>query len=433
MPEAFKGGQHQGEGKIPVEKLPDSKAILVDNPFQKEIDRVVNGETALGRYAKPLIEKLSALPADRLKLHNDRQDENLEVFRMIYDYFKENPIDLNEMGRDDALFLSTTRVGSIIRRPAVNKFFAKKLDDTLPEEDAADRQLKSAYLRRYEAQSWSRFVSEAWNPGLREKVMSAYPAEGIYVDDEAVQKEWESAIKMDPKKALNIVNRSAQLATDLEEKMIEPIEKTWFPLRDTMIAEASEKGSRNLFLTDPGHAFGLTSGVFQDSIIVGMELGDKMEMPNLVKPASFMLVEDNPAHREWTNVLDKVGGMSFYAPVDLDKGLGTGNGEHGNYKTAERALASIDAHVAKGDKPPDVILSDIELGAGMNGIEFVKTIKAKYPDVTVLMLWTSNPNLYREDVSSLERAGTINASFNKLKFDPVEVVTRINQGLSPKV
>jgi hypothetical protein len=390
--------------------LPESMEILKDNPFQAEIDRVLRGETALGRYAKPLIERLSQLPADRLKLHSDRLEENLEVFRIVYEYFRDNPIDFDEMSREDALFLTTTRVGNLIRRPVVNMFFASQLDKTLPEADTADSQLKQAYLRRYQSNSWSRFVSEAWNPGLRELVMAAYPREKIYVDDEAVQKEWEESILIDPKKALNVVNRSAQLADEFEARMLEPIDSTWFPLRDTMIVEASAKGDRNLFLTDPGHAFGLSSAVFQDSIIVGIALGEKMDMPSLVREASFMLVEDNPSHREWTAVLDKVGGMSFYTPVDLDESAPTGNGEHGNYKTGENALAAIEARVAKGDNPPDIILSDIELGAGMNGIKFVKAVKAKYPDVTVLMLWTSNPNLYRDEISQLEKAGTSRSS-----------------------
>ena len=51
----------------------------------------------------------------------------------------------------------------------------------------------------------------------------------------------------------------------------------------------------------------------------------------------------------------------------------------GSYRSMEDALARISFNV------PDVLLSDIGL-PGMNGIEGIKILKGKYPDLTVLML-----------------------------------------------
>jgi DNA-binding NarL/FixJ family response regulator len=51
----------------------------------------------------------------------------------------------------------------------------------------------------------------------------------------------------------------------------------------------------------------------------------------------------------------------------------------GSYRSMEDALAKIPANL------PDVVLSDIGL-PGMDGIEGVKILKEKYPDLTILML-----------------------------------------------
>ena len=57
----------------------------------------------------------------------------------------------------------------------------------------------------------------------------------------------------------------------------------------------------------------------------------------------------------------------------------------GKYGSMEEALASI------RHRTPDVILSDIGL-PGMNGIEGVRIIKEKFPDMTILML-----SVYQDD------------------------------------
>jgi DNA-binding NarL/FixJ family response regulator len=51
----------------------------------------------------------------------------------------------------------------------------------------------------------------------------------------------------------------------------------------------------------------------------------------------------------------------------------------GSYRSMEEALAKISFHL------PDVVLSDIGL-PGMSGIEGIKILKEKYPNLTVLML-----------------------------------------------
>ncbi len=70
---------------------------------------------------------------------------------------------------------------------------------------------------------------------------------------------------------------------------------------------------------------------------------------------------------------------------DIREGLATlidfteGFACSGNYRSMEDAIPRINGNV------PDVLLSDIGL-PGMTGIEGVKILKEKYPDLTVLML-----------------------------------------------
>src|SRR3982751_1445416 len=56
----------------------------------------------------------------------------------------------------------------------------------------------------------------------------------------------------------------------------------------------------------------------------------------------------------------------------------------GSYRSMEEALDRI------GPQLPDVVLSDIGLPGGMSGIEGVKILKERYPDLLILMLTVYN-------------------------------------------
>jgi DNA-binding NarL/FixJ family response regulator len=86
-----------------------------------------------------------------------------------------------------------------------------------------------------------------------------------------------------------------------------------------------------------------------------------------VAPIIVSLVEDNPGTRQ--------------SLVDLLSGGDTGVECRGSYPTAEAALQGIPS-----DRP-DVALVDINL-PGMSGIECVALLKAKLPELQVLMLTT---------------------------------------------
>ncbi len=103
----------------------------------------------------------------------------------------------------------------------------------------------------------------------------------------------------------------------------------------------------------------------------------------------------------------------------------TAEGFHlsGVYDTAEKALIEIPLHL------PDVILMDIKFPGGMDGIECVRLLKDKLPDLDVLMLTS-----YSEDelVFQSLKAGACgyldkNISLPKL----IEAIKEVKQGGAP--
>jgi DNA-binding NarL/FixJ family response regulator len=83
-----------------------------------------------------------------------------------------------------------------------------------------------------------------------------------------------------------------------------------------------------------------------------------------IKPIKTAVIEDQPKIREGLASL-----------LNLTSGFECS----GSYRSMEEALARISFHL------PDVVLSDIGL-PGMNGIEGIKILKEKYPNLTILML-----------------------------------------------
>ena len=82
------------------------------------------------------------------------------------------------------------------------------------------------------------------------------------------------------------------------------------------------------------------------------------------KPIRTAVIEDQPKIRE-----------ALVALLKFDPGFECS----GSYRSMEEALANISFNL------PEVVLSDIGL-PGMSGIEGIKILKEKYPELTVLML-----------------------------------------------
>lgn len=189
-----------------------------------------------------------------------------------------------------------------------------------------------------------------------------------------------------------------------------------------------------LFYTDPHHTFnaGDHLGWVLDSLNRQCKIKPIKGIPPLDREVALMIVEDNPFHTTWAELLDGVENLSRYVPDDKLKSgdMTTAEDEsRGYYRTAERALSVIGGNIRRGGKIPDVLLADIELGEGMNGIQLVKELHRRYPDAIIMMMYSSNPGPYVEEIERLKTRGVISGSWHKKDFMPEKFVNAINQEL----
>lgn len=86
-----------------------------------------------------------------------------------------------------------------------------------------------------------------------------------------------------------------------------------------------------------------------------------------------MMVDDHPVVRAGLRALLEAGGnVEVVAEVD----------------TGEAALARIDELAAAPEGAPDLVLMDLNLGAGIDGIETTRRLRAAHPGVQVLAVTT---------------------------------------------
>jgi DNA-binding NarL/FixJ family response regulator len=90
----------------------------------------------------------------------------------------------------------------------------------------------------------------------------------------------------------------------------------------------------------------------------------------------------------------------------------------GSYRSMEEALARLPHNL------PDVVLSDIGL-PGMNGIDGVRIIKEKYPEMTILMLSVYDDN---ERIFDALCAGA--CGYLLKKTPPARIVESLNEALA---
>lgn len=102
-----------------------------------------------------------------------------------------------------------------------------------------------------------------------------------------------------------------------------------------------------------------------------------------------MMVDDHPVVRAGLRALLEAGGnVEVVAEVD----------------TGEAALARIDELAAAPEGAPDLVLMDLNLGAGIDGIETTRRLRAAHPGVQVLAVTTFDAEA--DIVGALEAGAT---------------------------
>ena len=68
----------------------------------------------------------------------------------------------------------------------------------------------------------------------------------------------------------------------------------------------------------------------------------------------------------------------------------------GEYRVTGAAINADDAISLLCKEHPDILLVDVELGRGINGIELVRRVRESFPDVKILVMSMDDGSLYAE-------------------------------------
>ena len=411
----------------------DGMARLISN----EIKPVMDGKNQLGGVIKSLVGRLKELP-------EERQTESLETFRIIWEFFKDEKNQRALAGVNleyrDILFLTADKVGNLIRKAVTRYHYAGKIDAAVEVQNEVEQETKDLLLKDVRANSWSKFYKIR---GMKQEITDAL--------GEAVVKEtsrWDKEFEKQVEKSGSFGSGMVIVASDIGNRMYgllgEPLNIVYITERDC----AKEERRDSIFFADPAHGIGVHTdmGLGHASTVL-MKAGFHKSLPPLLRPCTFMLVEDNELQQKWVQFLKKAENISMYAPPEdmVSRELDTRRWESlGCYTTARRALEVISGRLRKKQCPPDIILCDIELEGegeieGMNGLKFVEKVyqmeKAAGRDPMILMIYSSNPTKYQEEVRKLEQRGIIIGGWSKLKLNHLtmtEMIDAINTELGKR-
>ncbi|MBM3309809.1 MAG: response regulator [Candidatus Altiarchaeales archaeon] len=417
----------------------------------KEGDTTFNPNTQLGKIIAPVVENLA-------RLKSEEQTFTYHTFKTVYESLKDAELSGVELTEEDRRFLVKTRVGELLRRVILHGIVAQRVDREIKTETNEEREIKAAILTPLYGARWSKWVT---NPEVLPQILKEHKDEGVFVHiEEAVRPltgrleapretaaaraamEEEIAIKVVLKdgevfdtalqKDCNFANLALGNALKIAENFVDS--------NDVEKLKREYDEGEGVFYSEPVHAFSvdvdllaLMSGAEKAFTAKGRE---KVLLP---REASIMVVEDNIIHRNFFMPLDCVENLKRYAPHQSDATTSLGEG-HGYYKSAERALEVIDKHVAQGGKPPDILVTDIELAGNMTGLELVRRIKEKYPKVEIMVIYSSNIRLYKDRIDELENPKegepVIQKSYDKRGFDPFKfldfITEKLKEGMQAK-
>ncbi|MBU0763119.1 MAG: hypothetical protein KKD39_08855 [Candidatus Altiarchaeota archaeon] len=419
-----KQAQIPGEPHLPELKSRGQEAVTHRGFNPKDIvDGMLRGESILGKVIQPLVNDLAALP-------QERQVESVETLGLIHSFLKgENLADV-ELTREDILFLITTKVGDLLRRPVLHGMFADKIEAEIETSNATEETVKGHLVTSARASRWSRFISE---PAVAEKIKDAKGLEDVYIDMEDKAAELADAIGASPKKAYLITMKTFHIAKNMRETNLPKVRDDFNWYTET---QQGRKDKSVEFYTDPGHAFnqGYDVMFIRRYVKAKSEIRFSSTMPAFLRETSFMLVEDNPVHGLLADIILTAENAKAYAPDKKDEStepLTKKSESKGRYTSAERALDVMYGAANTSGSHPDVILADIELLGKMRGIEFIREVHRREVAAgrkpMIMMVYSSNPRPYTEDIKRLKDEGIIADHWHKEDFTPEKLIETVNE------
>ncbi len=401
-------------------ELPPIASVRAHTPavsydFEAGVRRVVEGETGFGRFIKPLIDRLNNLPADR-------RTENLETFKLIYGFLKGKSLARLEYTQDDVVFMMGDDIGNLIRRPILNSWYADQVDAAIEGRTDAEGEIKSMMGRYLRASGWSRFVQD---PTLRDTLSKDYPGD-VYVDTLTLSRDLNVKMEEAPLFSVALAEAAFRICRENMDRYGKPNGAVWEAEREA----AKRSGRPFRFHTDPGHMFNAGTNMGNKKALIEMKcLGRQSSMPPFRRETEFMLVEDNPFHFVWADMLDAVGNTVRYAPpkgAESQEPMVVAQESRGYYMSAERALEVME----KRGRPPALLLTDIEL-PGMNGIELIRRLHdretASGGKPIIAAVYSSNVYPYEDELGRLTADGMIVGAWHKARFNVRDMIDAVNR------
>lgn len=453
-------------GNNPLDGVEPMLLTFKGHMYEAEIGRVLRGETQMGRLVKDTALRLLRFDEVKNAVHYREWDSHtVRAFEETYGFLRDRDLSGLELTRDDIIFLITTGVGNVLRRPICHTSLAQRIGRDVKAESDKARVVKEKLVGILKGAGWSKFVE---NGGTRKHIAEKYGGEGILVDmAQAVADLDSNARESDSPRSSNKSLREfeAKLLREKERKRLgegiarllagyrgldDAIGTSRSALADILVQalDVAEDYSKNAdkasdtypvlfgeggkwFFTDPKHAFNqhLDVGALMGFTKLALEGGETGE---LARESTLMVFEDNPVHqcvfRQAAN--GGVKNLTMYHPKSFPEAAD----EHqrtaearGLYASARRGLEVIEAN----GSPPDIVMADCELADGITGPWVVREIKRRWPQVKVCMMYSSS-ELNMAEMRRLRDEGIIDMFWHKDEFSLKRMVDAANEKLTPK-
>ncbi|MFH0862967.1 MAG: hypothetical protein V1875_08065 [Candidatus Altiarchaeota archaeon] len=325
------------------------------NPFETAPK---NAERSMNAVINPIIAKLEAhgiMPSQDKHGKYDRRS-----YRNVKEHLDTYDLAAIEYTYDDVRRLLTDPWANMFRRPLLSGITYDHLRN-YPASTDNQRGLRDAVIRSAKGYGWE-----------------------YYHSDE--RQEWYeviSRIKADKHYSRAMGNTLALRYEGVAKQMYELNEDFY-----------RDKGEGRDWITDVGH--GITQVTWPAILVVPLE--DEIV---LKRPIRHLLVEDQ-IRSLWPALFRKSLGYLSYP-----------NDDSRVCPTAEKAI-----EILEGNPPPDVITTDIELGKGMDGLEFAERARKLLRPRTQIYVYSSYIPEHEGRLKEMVKEGILQGYFSKQGYEP---------------
>lgn len=406
--------------------------------------------TAFGDLLSPLDKRIrehqfcAKVPGDALRSKlrdysdkgSDSEHRNFmaDIYPDLHHFFIDSPPDnLGKLSlhQGDVLYLMSDPVGNILRRPFVAAYLAATARLQVPCSPAAEA-ARDILLDCVGKMGFSKFYGSG-SAKLKAEIDSRYPEQSASFDPAQVIDTFKNHAQANP----NVVGPyvyDLDVWAQSHTRQLIALEGGVFNQLYRATREAANNGAELgtfPFFADAGHVFNAWETVRLFRYHVDKTLEPLIAAKTLPCDVSVMVVEDNRffawaiqefrhcpqmrpfvSSKEWIDqrAAQASGFQGASDKIDLLNGW---------FKNAEEALECLLDGIQNG-KIPDVMFIDIELGCGMNGLEFAQRAHEMCREagkhVRIMFVTSSNLGFYREALEELQRQGIVKSSRTKAAF-----------------